>query len=56
MLKYIRIYADSVESPDGKDKLLRYLENNRQGVEIPEHGEGMAYKHMGVQENQILKD
>lgn len=67
MLEYIRIYADSVESPDEKDKrskkareLLRYLENNkqgllaydRQGVEIPEPGEGLVYKHMGVQESQ----
>lgn len=67
MLEYIRIYADSVESPDEKDKrsrkareLLQYLENNkqgllpydRQGVEIPEPGEGIVYKHMGVQESQ----
>lgn len=67
MLEYIRIYADSVGSPDEKDKrsqkageLLRYLENNkqgllpydRQGVAIPEPGEGIVYKHMGVQENQ----
>ena len=67
MLEYIRIYADSVESPDEKDKrsgkareLLKYLENNkqgllpydRQGIEIPEPGKGLVYKHMGVQENQ----
>ena len=67
MLGYIRIYADSVESPDKKDKrsreareLLRYLENNkqgllpydRQGIAIPEPAEGLVYKHMGVQENQ----
>ena len=67
MLEYIRIYADSVESPEEKDKrsqrareLLKYLENNkqgllpydRQGIEIPKPGEGLIYKHMGVQENQ----
>ena len=67
MLEYIRIYADSVESPDENDKrskkameLLKYLENNRQGllpydrqgVVIPEPSEGLVYKHMGVQENQ----
>ena len=67
MLEYIRIYADSVESPDEKDmqskkarELLRYLENNRhgllpydrQGIPIPEAPEGILYKHMGVQENQ----
>ena len=67
MLEYIRIYADSVESPDEKDtrskkarELLQYLENNRQGllpydrqgIKIPEPPEGLVYKHMGVQENQ----
>lgn len=67
MLEYIRIYADSVESPDENDKqsqkareLLRYLEDNkkgllpydRQGVDIPEAPEGLLYKHMGVQESQ----
>lgn len=67
MLKYIGVYADSVESPDEKDarskkarELLQYLGNNkegllpydRQGVAIPEPGEGLVYKHMGVQESQ----
>ena len=67
MLEYIRVYADSVESPDGGDtgskkarELLQYLENNRegllpydrQGTVIPESPEGLIYKHMGVQENQ----
>lgn len=67
MLEYIRVYADSVESLDEKDKrskkareLLQYLGNNkqgllpydRQGIEIPEPAEGLVYKHMGVQENQ----
>ena len=67
MLEYIRIYADSVESPDHEDtrskkarELLKYLENNRQGllpydrqgVVIPEPPQGIVYKHMGVQENQ----
>ena len=67
MLAYIRIYADSVESADEKDtrskkarELLRYLENNRQGllpydrqgIPIPEAPAGIVYKHMGVQENQ----
>lgn len=67
MLEYIKVYADSVESPDEKDtrskkagELLKYLENNReglllydrQGVRIPEPPEGLVYKHMGVQENQ----
>ena len=56
-----------MESPNEKDKrskkareLLQYLENNkqgllpydRQGVAIPEPGEGIVYKHMGVQESQ----
>ena len=67
MLEYIRIYADSVESPEQEDtrskkagELLKYLENNRQGLlpydrqgaAIPEPPQGIVYKHMGVQENQ----
>ena len=67
MLEYIRIYAESVESPEEDDtrskkagELLGYLENNREGllpydcrgVSIPKPPEGILYKHMGVQENQ----
>ena len=67
MLKYIQIYADSVESPDEKDKtsqkaweLYKYLNNNRdgllpydkRGVTIPEPEEGIIYKGMGIQETQ----
>lgn len=67
MLEYIKIYADSVESPDEKDKrsrrakeLYQYLNNNRngllpynkQGITIPEPQEGIIYKGMGVQESQ----
>ena len=67
MLEYIRMYADSVESPEEDDtrskkarELLKYLENNRegllpydrQGAAIPEPPQGIVYKHMGVQENQ----
>lgn len=67
MLEYIRIYAESVESPDEKDKssrkareLHQYLTNNKegllpwqkQGIKIPEAAEGILYKGMGVQESQ----
>ena len=67
MLKYIGIYATSVESPDEKDsrskkarELYKYLSNNRdglvpydkQGKQIPEARGGIIYKSMGVQENQ----
>lgn len=67
MLEYIRIYADSVESPDEKDKssrkareLYQYLSNNKEGllpwqkrgIKIPEPAEGILYKGMGIQENQ----
>lgn len=67
MLKYIQIYADSVESPDEKDKtslnarkLYNYLNNNRdgllpynkRGITIPEPEEGIIYKGMGIQETQ----
>ena len=67
MLKYIRIYADSIESDDAGDKgskkareLYQYLWNNREGlvpyqergIALPEAGGGIIYKNMGVQENQ----
>lgn len=67
MLSYIRIYADSVETDDEKDKrakkaweLYRYLNNNKEGlmpyqkrgISLPEAPEGMRYGNMGVQENQ----
>ena len=66
-LEYIRIYAHSIESDDEKDKgsdkareLYQYLWNNlegllpyqERGIELPEAGEGIVYKNMGVQENQ----
>ena len=67
MLEYIKVYATSLESPDGKDsrrkkawELYKYLANNREGLlpyagqgkEIPEPPAGVIYKGMGVQENQ----
>ena len=67
MLEYICIYADSIESDDPKDtgsksarELYVYLWNNKEGllpyqergIELPEAPEGIAYKNMGVQENQ----
>ena len=67
LLEYIQIYADSIENNDAKDKgsekarkLYQYLRNNREGlqpyqergIELPEAGEGIVYKNMGVQENQ----
>ena len=67
MLKYIQVYADSIESDDPKDKgsrnareLYKYLESNREGlipyqergIELPEAPKGIVYKNMGVQENQ----
>ena len=67
MLKYIQIYADSVENPEEKDQrsrkareLYNYLNNNRdgllaydrRGITIPEPKEGVIYKGMGIQETQ----
>ncbi len=67
LLEYILIYADSIETEEEKDKgskkareLHQYLCNNREGllpyqgrgIELPEAGEGIVYKNMGVQENQ----
>lgn len=46
MLKYIQIYATSVESPDEKDnrsnkamKLYKYLANNKEGLLPYDKGE-----------------
>lgn len=66
-LEYISIYADSVASPDPKDKkaqdaldLLAYLENNKNGLKpwqeqmdkVPEPPEGITYDAgMGIQES-----
>lgn len=67
LLEFITVYADSVETPDGKDKrsknareLHTYLKNNwegllpyqKQGKKIPDPQEGVVYKNMGVQESQ----
>lgn len=67
MLEYIEVYATSVESPDENDKsskkareLYQYLSNNKEGllpwqkrgIRIPEPGEGIVYKGMGIQESQ----
>ena len=67
MLKYILIYADSVDRDDDKGKakdntlkLYSYLINNKdgllpydkRGIPIPAPQEGMLHKSMGVQENQ----
>lgn len=67
MFEYIELYATSVESPEGEDKksekarkLGEYLKNNEHGLppwqsqrdDYPEAPEGVAYKNMGVQENQ----
>lgn len=67
LLEYIRVYAASVESREGKEEegkkareLYQYLNHNREGllpydkrgIRIPEPKEGILYKRMGVQENQ----
>lgn len=67
MLSYIQVYADSVDTDDGKDtrakkarELYQYLNNNKEGLlpyqkrglQLPEPPEGMRYGNMGVQENQ----
>jgi hypothetical protein len=67
MLRYIEVYADSIASDDPGDKgsekareLHGYLRNHQEellpyqsrGIVLPEAREGLAYKNMGVQENQ----
>lgn len=66
MLKYVMMYADSIDNGDKKDKqaddvreLYRYLNNNRSGllkykdmIMLPDQEPGTVYRNMGVQEGQ----
>lgn len=67
MLEYIQLYATSIEHRDESNKesnkameLHKYLNNNKdgllpygkRGITIPEPGDGIIYKGMGIQETQ----
>lgn len=64
MFEYLEIYRNSLceekEIEDAED-LIRYYENNKegllpyqsQGVELPEHPEGLEYRNMGTMENHV---
>lgn len=61
---YLKTYRDSLfeerEIEDAED-LIRYYENNKegllpyqsQGLELPEHPEGLEYRNMGTMENHV---
>ncbi len=61
---YLKTYRDSLwEEGEIKDaeELIQYYENNReglvpyqsQGLELPEHPEGLEYRNMGTMENHV---
>lgn len=64
LFEYLEIYknslGDDTEIEDAKE-LIRYYENNReglrsyqsQGLELPEHLEGLEYRNMGTMENHV---
>ena len=64
LFEYLEIYRDSLseekEIEDVKD-LIKYYANNRkgllpyqeQGLELPEHPEGLEYRNMGTMENHV---
>ena len=61
---YLKMYRDSLweaREIEEAEELLRYYENNRegllpyqsQGLELPEHPEGLEYRNMGTMENHV---
>lgn len=64
LFKYLKIYRDSLsDETEIKDveELLKYYINNRegliayqsQGLNLPEHPDGLEYRNMGTMENHI---
>lgn len=64
VFKYLKIYRDSLsDETEIKDveELLKYYINNRegliayqsQGLNLPEHPDGLEYRNMGTMENHI---
>ena len=64
LFSYLKMYRDSLweekEIKDAED-LIRYYEDNKegllpyqsQGMELPEHPEGLEYRNMGTMENHV---
>lgn len=64
LFEYLEIYKNSLGDDaeiDDAEELIRYYENNReglrpyqsQGLELPEHPEGLEYRNMGTMENHV---
>lgn len=64
LFRYLKIYRDSLweeREIEDAEELIRYYENNKeglvpyqsQGLELPEHPEGLEYRNMGTMENHV---
>ena len=64
LFRYLEIYSDSLSEEseiEDVNELIKYYENNRtglipyqkQGLELPEHPEGLEYRNMGTMENHV---
>lgn len=64
LFEYLKTYRDSLSDEtkmQDVEELIKYYENNRkglisyqsQGLELPEHPEGLEYRNMGTMENHI---
>lgn len=64
VFRYLKTYRDSLWEEgeiEDAEELLRYYENNKegllpyqsQGLELPEHPEGLEYRNMGTMENHV---
>lgn len=64
LFEYLETYKDSLweeKEIEDAEELIRYYENNRegllpyqsQGLELPEHPEGLEYRNMGTMENHV---
>lgn len=64
LFRYLKLYRNSLweeREIEDTEELIRYYENNRegllpyqsQGLELPEHPEGLEYRNMGTMENHV---
>lgn len=64
VFSYLKTYRDSLweeREIEDAEELIRYYENNKegllpyqsQGLELPEHPEGLEYRNMGTMENHV---
>ena len=64
LIEYLEVYKNSLGDDaeiDDAEELIRYYENNREGLrpyqsqelDLPEHPEGLEYRNMGTMENHV---